>query len=515
MNEPSFNLWTEPWITVEQLDGSLITVSLETTLLHAHEYHTLYDPSPLVIVGIHRLLTAIIQDIFDPQREEDLIDLWEEAAQFPESRVHDFGNQYATRFDLFSPDAPFMQSADLPVQPGRKARTKTVTYLMHQLPAGSAVAHYHHGKAEEQVFCPICAVRGLLTISPFATAGGAGIKPSINGVPPIYVIPGGESLFESLAASLILPEYQPEAASQEEDRVWWKREPVVERKTIVHDVGYLHSLTFPARRVRLHPEPLSGVCTRCGRGHAWGVRTMIYKMGESRPKKAMDWRDPFAAYVIGKKGLVPIRSQEGKALWREFAALFLPVSGEGDKDQKTLPARVLHQRGELGFGPEYDLLPFRCIGMRTDMRMKVFEWIDTGFDVPVSLIHDSEGADEVRQALDFAADCAGIIKHTFRKSFGGEGKTKQYETLNRRMVDAYWGALAAPFRTFVLQVAAPASREAARRTWIDQVVSEGKHAFKEASETVGDDAEALKRRVQGQAICGARLGKKRKQALAI
>jgi CRISPR system Cascade subunit CasA len=512
MTEPSFNLWTEPWITVEQIDGELADVSLEMALSQAHEYRTLYDPSPLVIVGIHRLLTAIVQDIFDPQQEEDLVDIWD-AGQFAGTRVSDFGAQYADRFDLFSADAPFMQSADLALESGKGA--KTITYLMPQMPAGSAVTHYHHGEAEEQIFCSVCAARGLLTIPPFASSGGAGIKPSINGVPPIYVIPGGDTLFESLAASLILPDYQPEAASQEEDRVWWKREPIVERKAIVQAVGYLHSLTFPARRVRLHPEPLSETCTRCARVHTWGVRKMTYKMGESRPKKAMDWRDPFAAYVIGKKGLIPIRPQESKALWREFAALFLPMRKEGSDEQKTLPARVLYQRGELGIGPTYDLLPFRCIGMRTDMRMKVFEWIDAGFDVPTSLIHDFEGSDEVRQGLDFAADCAGIIKYTFLKTFGGDGKTKHYETLRRRMTDAYWSALAEPFREFVFQVSDPADREAARIAWIKRVIAEGNRAFKESSEALGNNAEALKRRVQGQAICRARLGKKRKQALEI
>jgi len=147
--------------------------------------------------------------------------------------------------------------------------------------------------------------------------------------------------------------------------------------------------------------------------------------------------------------------------------------------------------------------------------MKIFEWLDAGFDVPVSLLHDYEGSEEVRQGIDFATDCAGIISHTFRKSFGGDSKSEHYETLRLRMVDAYWAVLAAPFRDFVLQVADPATREAARVAWIDQVVSEGNQAFKEASEAVGNDATALKLRVQGQAICGARLGKKRRQALTV
>jgi CRISPR system Cascade subunit CasA len=512
--EPSFNLWNTPWITLEHPDGTLVEAGIEETLLRAGEFLTIYDPSPLIVVGIHRLLTAILQDALDPQRLPDLRSLWA-AGRFPEDKVQAFGEQYAHRFDLFSEDAPFLQSADLPREPSKRARLKTATYLMPQMPAGSKVTHYRHGAAEDNVFCPTCIARGLLTIPAFATSGGAGIKPSINGVPPIYILPGGDSLFESLVASLMLPDYQPRAASTAEDSVWWKREPVVEHKSMVHEVSYLHSLTFPARRVRLHPKSLNRPCSRCGRESVWGVRTMIYMMGESRPKDAPFWFDPFAAYRIrGKKDPVPIRPREGKAVWREFAALFLPSPDEDEAKDHTQPPTVLYQLAHEGLCDDLFIYPFRCIGMRTDMKAKVFEWIDAGFDVPVSLIHDFEGGEEVRQALAFATDCARIITGTFRKTFGGEGKTKHHETLRRRMEDAYWTALSAPFRSFVLTVAEPEMRETARLTWVERVLTEAKQVFKDASEAVGSDAVSLRKRVTGRRICDIRLDKKRKEQMA-
>jgi CRISPR system Cascade subunit CasA len=514
VEEPSFNLWTEPWITVEEPDGTLAQASIEDVLLRAGYIRALYDPSPLVIVGMHRLLTAILQDALNPQRPGDLHRLRAEGC-FPESVVRAFGEQYAHRFDLFAEEVPFLQSADLPRKPPKKG-AKTVTYLMPQIPAGSLVTHYRHGVAEDNVFCPACAAQGLLTIPAFATSGGAGIRPSINGVPPIYVLPGGETLFESLAASLVLPAYQPRVASNTEDAAWWKREPIVRRREVVQEVSYLHSLTFPARRVRLHPEPLQETCSRCGRESKWGVRTMVYKMGEYRPKDAPFWFDPFAAYRIrGKKGPIPIRPQEGKALWREFASLFLPSPADQEATQRTQPPSVLYQLAEEGLRDDLDVYPFRCIGMRTDMRMKVFEWIDAGFDVPVALIQDSAGSLEVRQALDFATDCAGIIAHTFRRTFGGEGKNERHEPLKRRMVDDYWAALANPFRHFVLTVAEHEAREAARCAWLNRVMEEAKAAFETYSEMTGDDAMALRERVTGRRICSIQLHKKRKKALGL
>jgi len=514
-SEPSFNLWSAPWITVEQSDGALAEMGIEETLLRASELRAIYDPSPLVIVGIHRLLTAVLQDALEPQRPSDLRRLWEGGC-FPEAKIRQFGAMYAHRFDLFSEDEPFLQSADLPRQPPPRAKgVKPVTYLMPDFPAGTEVTHYRHGAAEDNAFCLTCAARGLVTIPPFATSGGAGIKPSINGVPPIYVLPGGKTLFESLTASLVLPDprYQPAAASTTKDAVWWKREPLVKHKAVVHEVGYLHSLTFPARRVRLHPERLDANCSRCGQNSSWGVRSMVYQMGESRPKDAPFWFDPFAAYRIrGEKEPVPIRPVEGKALWREFAALFLPSIAEGQ--ERTQPPSVLYQRVEEGIGSDYHFLPYRCIGIRTDMKAKVFEWIDAGFDVPVSLIHDVDGGEEVRQGIEFASDCAGIIASTFRKTFTSEGRQSEHHAeLRRRMVDAYWAALAGPFRHFVLEVAKRETREPARHRWIDRVVEEANAVFKVYSEMTGRDAAALRERVTGQRACDIRLKARRKKAI--
>jgi CRISPR system Cascade subunit CasA len=512
--KPSFNLWYEPWITGERRDGSLVELSLEHILLDVPALQAIHDPSPLVVIGIHRLLTAVLQDIFDPQSEDDLQAVWD-AGCFSAAKINAFGEQYAQRFDLFSEDAPFLQSADIPLEPEKK--TWNIALLFQELPTGTFVTHYQHGLASDHIFCPTCVARGLITIPAFASSGGRGIKPSVNGVPPIYVLPGGATLFEQLWASLMLPEFQPKAASITEDQVWWRRDPVVDYKGTVTEVSYLHSLTFPARRIRVHPQPMQGLCTRCGRRSksTWGVRTMVYRMGESRPKDAPFWQDPFAAYrVRGKKGPTPIRPLEGKVLWREFAALFLPMTPkEGEKEHTLLPT-VLYQRGEFAgeIGPDYDLFPVRCVGLRTDMKAKIFEWLDAGFDIPTSLLHDPLGSDEIRRGLEFATDCARTLAGVFRGAFSREG-AEHHTDVKNRMLAAYWAALAAPFRDFVLGVAKEQTREQARITWVEAVVAEGNTAFAAAAESIGDSAIALHQQVEGIAKCRAALNARKKKTL--
>ncbi len=522
--QPTFNLWTEPWITLERADGSMTTCGIAEALARAHEFVDIYEPSPLVVAGIHRLLTAVAQAIVNPQREPDLISAWQ-AGHFAEKGIADFGKQYAHRFDLFSMDAPFMQSADLPLKPAKGDKTKTIAYLAMELPAGTAVTHYRHGSDDECAFCPTCVAACLTGVPAFASSGGAGIKPSINGVPPIYVLPVGKTLFESLLLSLVIPDYQPEVRSRKRDDVTWLRSPVMkkavrkgeEATTEVTEVGYLHSLTFLARRIRLHPEQLNGLCSRCGQRSEWAVRTMVFEMGESRPKDAPFWFDPFAAYRLPEeKGKAkkkdtptPIRPNEGRATWREFGALFLQQSKDTQRFRRP---SLIAQMADVRLVDDLQLQSFRCIGLRTDMKAKIFEWIDAQFDVPASVLSSEGAASTIYEGLNFSSECVGIIRSVFKEFFGGSGKdARKFDGLRTRMTDMYWSSLTAPFRAWVLDLAKADDKEAARKAWLTNVIQAARQAFQFASESIGDDAASLRKRVRGENKCNAMLIKKQKE----
>jgi CRISPR system Cascade subunit CasA len=512
---PTFNLWYAPWITLEDAHGRTVRAGIEQTLRQAAAVTAIHDPSPLVVVGIYRLLLAVLQDALNPTQPSDLRNLWREG-HFPDQALSAFGARYADRFDLFSPDRPFMQSADAPLRPGKRDPIKTVAYLAPEIPAGSAVTHYRHGVEAEQVFCAACAAAGLTVIPAFATSGGRTMKPSINGVPPIYVLPGGATLFESLVRGLVLPAYQPEVRSSP-DLVWWRREPIVRREQEVSAVGYLHSLTFAARRVRLHPEPMTAPCSRCGALLDWGVRTMIFEMGEFRSDDAPAWFDPFVSYELPdskqrRAKPTPLRPQPAHALWREYGSLFLKRPETGAASGRTRRPSVIDQLAELT--NDLDLLAFRCVGLRTDMKAKVFEWIEAGFEVSPQVLNDPGVGDLVAEAMRFATDCADIIRKTFRQCLGGDSrKSERHRELRNRMEDAYWAALAQPFREFVLTSAAPDQRDAVRRQWIETAIQAARRAFQDAAAAVGDDAASLRQRVQGETRVEARLAKKRKEYL--
>lgn len=514
---PSFNLWYEPWITLEDAQGHQQRLGIEQTLLQAHQYTTITELSPLVVVGIRRLLTAILQAIFNPQRVDDLRTLLAQAA-FPPGRIQAFGQRYATRFDLFSPEAPFLQSADLPLRPSKgdnEPKAKTVAYLTPDIPAGSEVIHFRHGSDDAWAFCPVCIGGCLSALPAFATVGGRGLKPSINGVPPIYVLPEGHNLFESLAYSLVLPDYHPSASSQRQDLVWWERDPIIHSGQEVSEVGYLHSLTFPARRVRLHPERLDAPCSRCGAHGSWGVRTMVFEMGECRPPNAPAWFDPFVAYVLPNEGKsdfsspppLPIRPKPHHALWREYVSLFL--NSAQDQTQKRRRPAVLDQLVELIESSDEDagsLYSFRCVGLRAN-KAKIFEWVEAGFEVPPALLRDPMGGTLVDRAIEFAERCAQIIRKAFTKGWKGETGLRIY------MEECFWAALAVPFRQMVLQMSQPERYSIAHKEWIDRCVRKAQEAFCTTAKHTGDDAAALEKQVINEVYVAGRLDKLRKEYL--
>lgn len=506
---PSFNLWNEPWITVESRSGPLQQVSIAQALQNAQDYHAIYDHSPLVVVGIYRLLTAILQAAISPQTPQEILHLWH-SGHFPKEKITAFREQYAHRFDLFSEQKPFYQSADLPMEPAKGDNIKTVAYLFPDTPSSTNITHYKHTYDGDQVYCPACAVKGLVVVPCFATTGGRTIKPSINGVPPIYVLPGGDSLFECLAGSLILPEYQPGSSSNRHDLAWWVHPPIVLHSSEVFNVGYLHSLTFPARRVRLHPTETGRACSRCGQISSWTVASMVFDMGETRTKEAAFWFDPFAAYRLpsskSEKNPTPIRPVEGKALWREYAGLFLPQS-EKDPEHTKRPA-VLYQLANENVAPERLYIPVRCVGIRTDMKAKVFEWIDASFELPSTLLADEDAAYRIRQSIQFAQECALEMKRVFGNYFGGKSKkSERYRDLKQRMETNYWSVLAEPFKLFILHIASPESTQ----TWADAVQQAARSSFAQAIAATGDDAASLRRQVEGQRQCNIKLAVTRKK----
>lgn len=518
----SFNLWERPWIGIVWPDGTTDRLSIHDTLLRAHEIKALYDPSPLVVAATHRLLAAILQDIYRPQRVGDIGDLLQ-SGKFEAKWLELFGRTYAARFDLFSETAPFMQTSDIPLAPVQHHDLKPASTLFFEEPSGTYITHFWHFY-EDRAFCPACAACGLVLQPAFASSGGSGIKPSINGVPPIYVLPVGDTLFDALSLSLVMPGYQPAMRDEMADRpIWASRKTIVAEKEEVRAIGYVESLTFLPRRMRLFPSNNSRqttICTRCGARTGIFISELEYKMGRTRAEGLEVWMDPFAAYKLPNAKSEQdyprsVRPTEGKAVWREYMALFLSQANRKDLQSPGVVQQVadLQNEGYVGAGSE---LRFRCVGVRTDGKGKIFEWVDETLDVPVGLLKDEASAQAVLRGIERAEQFAKDILSIFRESFRPqkEGKREHYIMLRGRMEANYWVRLAPAFHELTLSAADVTSLRAAEGRWAKEVLQVGEDVFIEATDGVSNLGNDLRSRVKALQELRKREALRRKEWLS-
>jgi len=244
---------------------------------------------------------------------------------------------------------------------------------------------------------------------------------------------------------------------------------------------------------------------------------MVYEMGESRPKDAPWWRDPFAAYRAPKSDgeqPLPIRPVENRALWREFTGLFLPAI-QDEKGHTSYRPAVLSQL-EAIWRQDKTVLPFgrfpvRLIGLRTDMKMKIFEWEETGFAIAPRLLADEGVTGRIQDGIDFATDSDGIIKSVFSHCFGGGSKSSRYDTLRREMSRLYWQRLGEAFQAQIAGFGERTDLEDWFHLWLDTVVHMAVTTFQETADMLPNDGPTLRERIEAINECRGKIYGSRKK----
>jgi CRISPR system Cascade subunit CasA len=459
-----FDLFRQPWITCVSPDGGVEQYGIEGLLASADKLSEIIDPSPLVVASVVRLLEAVLLSALAVDDEDDWLDLWERG-RFDDDAMRLVGERCSGGMDLFDAERPFFQSSDIDPA-GESERVKSVGYLFPDTATGTAVVHYAHAPESAHAFCPVCCAKGLVMLPAFATSGGQGIKPSINGVPPLYVLPIGRSLFETLLLNYVLPLYRPPGAAALDPGPCWLTGGVVGHKEERASAGFVESLTWPARRVRLLAPVFEGACTRCGCVTGQLTRRIVLDQGVSRPKDAAPWIDPWAAYVwrtdkVGETTVRPLRPQAERQTWRDVGALFLAQVPEAEAsargraarptivNQMAALAREARQGGLAGVANER----FVAIGIRTDMKAKVFEWRMDSFELPDSVL-GLKAAVSITRALrqaETAAEALGTA--LLRLHPGTERQNPSWADIRAAMGDEvrlarrrYWNELEPEFR---------------------------------------------------------------------
>lgn len=288
----SFNLLTESWIPVLFLDGTIRHVGILEALMKADRIREIAASNPMDRLGVLRFLLALLywckgNPPTDPQGMV--------AKGFP-SECFARLDERQDAFNLLGEGKRFFQYRSL--SGGKPPGERAIFNLLHEIPNGTNHRHFLHVTEGIEGVCPACCAMGILRQPVFATSGGRGYAPGINGTPPLYAVPLGTNLAETLVNS-----WTPSTSTDLGVPAWDQPDQSLPPSG---EVPPLLGLTWISRQLWLgDPDPEPELCLSCGRpGHL--IRHTVMAPAGS-PKTDGDgpgriWRDPHVLHTEDRKG---------------------------------------------------------------------------------------------------------------------------------------------------------------------------------------------------------------------
>lgn len=314
-----YNLLDENWIPVLYRNGKFDRIGILKTLQDAASLTPAYS-NPLDNFALFRFFLALGYWCMDNTGYS----LKSGQGTPPEWRVFLEGKRQT--FDLFDPKRPFWQDT-------QANRLRPVADLIHEIPAATNFWHFRHATDFIDGICPACCARGLLRLPLFTTIGGKGIGAGINGTPPFYVAPWGNTLGERLWHNWHPSDHPGTPGWEEPVNLEEDKEPAL-----------LEGLTWQPRRVLLQvPAGSKSTCMACGATEV----NIVYSANLQRnpaPDK-FSWNDPHV--VVGDSGKlmtssVGLMSSDKVAFtgrdWHKVLATYL-------KGQPPLSTNKIHLLG--------------------------------------------------------------------------------------------------------------------------------------------------------------------------
>jgi CRISPR type I-E-associated protein CasA/Cse1 len=185
-----YNLLEEKWIPVLWKKGISDRVGIIEALTQAGRIRQIAASNPMDRVAILRFLLALLYWCKDPPDDKDSV------SSFSSDWFKKLGDNKDC-FNLLGDGKRFYQCN---AKSGKQGKL-SANYLMQEVPTGTNSWHFRHSTDKRDGLCPACCAAGLLRLPLFATSGGRGKPPGVNQKPPVYVVPVGSSLAETLRLS--------------------------------------------------------------------------------------------------------------------------------------------------------------------------------------------------------------------------------------------------------------------------------------------------------------------------
>lgn len=407
MSDQTFNLLREPWIKVRSRDGVVTEVGLLELYERASEFTDLAGESPTQDQAVFRILEAVLiralrwHNFFAPG--SDPVEAWETIQGAPElgELVNRYLVEHEARFDLFDPEAPFFQVADLRTAKGEHPDASVL------IPdVGPGLFSTSTAGAGSRLPTAV-AVRWLIATQAYDISGiksGAVGDPRVKGGKGYPIGTGwagaigsvqilGPTLRDTLVLNLPVEELLRDSKHIQADLPPWERTPdsaaprAVEE---VHPEGVVDVLTWQQRRIRLFPSTDGKY-----------VQGVLICNGD-KIQRANNFADPTTAYryssVQSKKAGVdvffPKTHDPELTVWRGIQSIFSEDATEPGQDKK--PALVSQLRTDLAlpiaqrYGKERTMLRLTGVSYGTQDAVVSSEISET-YPVNVRLLGDDAG----------------------------------------------------------------------------------------------------------------------------
>ncbi len=432
----TFNLTDQPWIPVVSQDWKRRDVSLTELFTTWGTLREIQADNPPTTLAIYRFLLAILHRAYQGPKN---VDHWEEIQQDNGQGAIAYLEQWRDRFDLFHPEQPFMQDAAI------EAKDAGEVYLASVLHGNntSTVFCHEHQWSNAALAIPEAA-RLLLRLHNFDTGGRKTGATDSAAVLPLMdaanVLVRGDSLCETLL--LNLNEYdpareKPSVVTGDDSPVW---ERAIQKPKERIPVGYIDYLTYQWRRVKLFAQD----------GQV--VKVALHP-GDRVPKDVptSQW-ECGVAYTKTKKGLMTVRLNSARSLWRD-SAVFLQSADEVSSRPRILDW-VAILKAEKGLIES--TVHLQILGLNVD-NAKPLGWSGQQFAAPLIYLTDKPLWEKLSKAIALAEEHQQIFRafrgspyHALAEALKNNDAGSFAATLDGE--SRYWATLDRAFQTLLQEL---------------------------------------------------------------
>lgn len=475
MSDFSFNLIDVPWIPCVDQAGQIRHLGIRELLANAHELRALEHQNPLTEAALFRVLLAIVHRMVDgPKDQKEWIDLYK-PGKLPVERIDAYLQKWHHRFDLFSEDEPFYQTAGLAITDDIGTHLPvSISNLTLEMASGNNRTIFDHTTDETPViFPPSAAAQALITIQMYALGGLYRKQTNYFGermrcenaalVDGIFTVLAGSSLFETIMLNLLIyNDNEPMPGGSVDKPVWERSDRGGDDKATPK--GYLDYLTCKCRHLLLIPEQ-------------GGDGTFVQRIHFAQGEIFSGISNP--AFITKKNrdgDLYHPRLDSERLVWRDSFALFAFEQQTDQRPKAFRQAQMMKQ--VISSANRYTC---HTIGMAKDPKQPiVYCWRKESLRIPITLLSEKALVAYLQKAIDFS-EKAGVVLNDSVRRYIRESlplNAKQDEIRDKSKATGatrlYWDRLEGHFQTYLLDIE---NGDAALETWESNVKRAARESY--------------------------------------